>query len=103
MGRWQGQTLVVETTGFRFLRVRGMILTPASRVVERFTRAGSRELSYSFEVEDPAVYTRPFRGEMVFRAADHPLYEFACHEGNYSLPSILAAARQGNQTSQAEK
>lgn len=93
-GRWEGKTLVVTTTQVRFTKVRGLILAPTTRVVERFTRTGRRELSYEFEVEDPNLFTQPWRGEMVFRAADAPMYEFACHEGNYSLASVLAAARQ---------
>jgi hypothetical protein len=97
VGRWQGVTLVVETTGLRTgvtQVARRLWLSGASRVVERFTRTGPRELTYVFEVEDPALFTRPWRGEMVFRAAEAPLFEYACHEGNYSLPTILTAARQ---------
>lgn len=94
VGRWEGETLLVVTTHVRFTRVRGLILTPSARVTERFTRSGPKELFYAFEVEDPALYARPWRGEMVFRAAKAPMFEFACHEGNYSLTSILSAARQ---------
>jgi hypothetical protein len=93
-GRWEGKTLVVTNTGVRFSRVRGLILTEGSVVTERFTRTGPKELTYVFEVTDPALYTRPWTGEMVFRAAEAPMYEIACHEGNYSLRSILSAARQ---------
>jgi hypothetical protein len=98
VGRWEARALVVENTRMRFTRVRGLILTEGARVVERFTRAGRDELAYLFEVTDPALFTRTWRGEMTFRRVDKPLYEFACHEGNYSLPSILSAARQGRQT-----
>jgi hypothetical protein len=96
-GRWHGRTLVVENRRMRFTRVRGLILTESARVVERISRSGPDELAYLFEVTDPALFTTTWRGEMAFRRADKPLYEFACHEGNYSLPSILSAARQGQQ------
>ena len=72
-------------------------LSERSRVVEQFTRTGPDEIGYLFRVEDPSLFTRPWGGEMVFRPAGGQIYEYACHEGNYSLPGILAAARQGNQ------
>jgi len=96
VGRWEGSTLVVETTGLRLglTQVAAHLwLSGASKVVERFTRTGPGELTYRFEVEDPTLFTRPWRGEMVFRPASAPLFEYACHEGNYALGSILTAAR----------
>ena len=99
-GHWEGATLVVETTGLRTGITKlsdSLSLSDRSRVVERFTRSGLREITYEFEVSDPTLFTRPWRAEMVFRPAEGQLYEVACHEGNYSLPSILSAARQGNQ------
>ena len=101
-GRWEGATLVVETTGLRpgITKLNDALsLSDRSCVVERFTRTGPREITYEFEVADPTLFTRPWRAEMVFRPAEGQLYEVACHEGNYSLPSILSAARQGNQGS----
>jgi hypothetical protein len=62
-------------------------------VRERFTRTGKDEILYEFAVEDPATYTRPWRAEMVFRPAKGAMFEFACHEGNYSMSGILAGAR----------
>jgi len=105
-GRWEGQTLVAETTGLRpgLTKIsNGLWLSDKSRVVERLTRSGPNEISYLFEVDDPVLFTRPWRAEMVFRTAEGLLYEYACHEGNYSLPSILAAARQGNQVPEPEE
>jgi len=99
-GRWESATLVVETTGLRpgITKLNDSLsLSDHSRVVERFTRSGPREITYEFVVDDPTLFTRPWRAEMVFRPAEGLIYEVACHEGNYSLPSILAAARQGNQ------
>ena len=62
-------------------------------VTETLRRVGQAEIKYSFEVEDPALYTEPWRGEITFRPADGQIYEYACHEGNYALPGILAGAR----------
>jgi hypothetical protein len=62
-------------------------------VTERFTRIGPTQILYEFKVEDPQAYTATWRGEMPFNATKGPLYEYACHEGNYALPGILAGAR----------
>ncbi|WP_293906856.1 hypothetical protein [Phenylobacterium sp.] len=99
VGRWEGRTLVVETTHRRpgLTRISDELsLSDRSRVVEQFTRTGATEITYLFQVEDPTLFTRAWRGEMVFRPAEGPIYEYACHEGNYSLPSILSAARQAD-------
>jgi len=63
-------------------------------VVERLTRISATQLLYEFAVTDPATFTRPWRAEMPLNAARGPIYEYACHEGNYSLPGILAGARR---------
>lgn len=97
-GRWEGRTLVVETRGFRpGINNRGQRIyeSGATEVTERFTREAPGELFYEFTVSDPTIYSRPWRGEMVFHAAPGRLFEYACHEGNYSLPGILAGARRG--------
>lgn len=96
-GRWDGATLVVETTGLRpgLTNVGwNLMLSEHARVVERLTRSGPTELAYLFEVEDPTLFSRPWKAEMVFRAAEGRFFEYACHEGNYSLTSILSGARQ---------
>lgn len=95
-GRWEGATLVVETTGLRPGLTKiggGLYLSEHARVTERFTRTGAGQIAYRFEVEDPTLFTQVWRAEEVFRPADGLMYEYACHEGNYALPSILAAAR----------
>ena len=99
IGRWEGDTLVVETTGFN----PGEQLRPGipttffvskdAKVTERFTRVSPTQIMYEFKVEDPKVYTRAWRGEMPLNAAKGPVYEYACHEGNYALPGILRGAR----------
>ena len=95
VGRWAGDTLVVETTGFGpGLVRRGLAVSAATRVTETFTRTGRAEILYGFTVEDPSLYTRPWRGEMLFSSAPGELYEYACHEGNYGLPDILLGARR---------
>jgi hypothetical protein len=104
-GHWDGDTLVVETDGFRgdpVMRAPGFFQSPGSKVVERFTRTAPTEVLYEFSVTDPAVYAQTWRAEMLFKATKGPLYEYACHEGNYSIVGILAAARAGLQTDDAK-
>lgn len=92
IGRWDGETLVVETTNFTDQETfRGA--TADLKVIERFTRVGPETINYRFTVEDPAAFTRPFSGEYAFHLTNDPIYEYACHEGNYALPGILAGAR----------
>jgi hypothetical protein len=100
-GRWEGDTLVVETTGFRaddqfrvFITGRPIMVTPDSRVVERFTRLGADELNYQFTVEDPKVYAKPWLAEYSMVTSKEPMFEFACHEGNYGLSNILSGQRE---------
>lgn len=96
IGHWEKDTLVVETTNLRTdapLSQAPFFFTTGAKVVERFTRVGSAALKYEFTVEDPAIFARPWRAEMAFVATDAPLYEFACHEGNYAMTNVLAGAR----------
>jgi len=97
VGWWEGDVLVVETRGFHpGVTSRGFLMfaTDATRVVERFTRLGPDELFYDFMIDDPVLFTQPWRAEMAFPAAKGRIFEYACHEGNYSLPGILAGARR---------
>jgi hypothetical protein len=100
VGHWEGDTLVVETTnlnpGQAFTAdVRHRIyLAPESKVTERFTRVSDHDILYEFEVEEPHAYTQTWRGEIPMHATKGPMYEYACHEGNYALADILAGARQ---------
>jgi hypothetical protein len=92
IGHWDGDTLVVETTNMRpEQNFRGASV--GSKIVERFTRVSPTQIKYSFTVDDPQVYTAPYPGEVALNATKGPLYEYACHEGNYALPGILAGAR----------
>jgi hypothetical protein len=99
---WEGDTLVVDTTNFTDkTNFRGaprstrqdIFASDAIRVIERFTRVGLNNIRYQFTVEDPATWTRPWSGEVPLRRFDGPLFEYACHEGNYGLPNILLGAR----------
>ena len=91
-GRWEGDTLVVETKNFhRLTSVRGS--TPEARLIERFTRVGLGAIRYEFTVEDVETWARPWTAQVELLRTDEPLYEYACHEGNYSRAGILAGAR----------
>ena len=100
IGRWEDDALVVETTNFhpgqtfRAAVKHQLLLSPEGVVTETLRRVGEAEINYSFKVQDPALYTQPWRGEITFRPADGRIYEYACHEGNYALPGILAGARR---------
>jgi hypothetical protein len=101
-GRWEGDTLVVETINFR----RETSLpgsSAATRLVERFTRVDPKTLRYEFTVTDPTTYTRPWTAVMPLRAIDEFLYEYACHEGNYGLRGILFAARAKEKAEAAKR
>jgi hypothetical protein len=100
IGRWEGDTLVVETTNIHPQQLaQTSILWPyrgASedlKVTERFTRTGPDTLLYRFTMEDPSTFTAPFSGELPFNRIDELIFEYACHEGNYALTNILAGQR----------
>jgi hypothetical protein len=92
IGRWEGDTLVVDTTNFsEKTRFRGS--TPNLHIVERFTRTDAKNLLYRFTIEDSETWTAPWTGEYTWPVTDELLYEYACHEGNYALGNILRGAR----------
>ena len=93
-GRWEGDTLVVETANFNGRApYRGS--SPTMTLVERYTRLGPTTLEYQFTIDDPAVWTRPWTGMFRFDKDDdqYELVEYACHEGNYGMTNILSGAR----------
>ena len=101
-GRWEDDTLVVETTNLRAVDLttisRGLgVITlgtsASARVVERFTRRGPDAIDYEVTVDDPAVYTAPWTAAVPMTTREGPLFEYACHEGNYGMPGILAGHR----------
>jgi hypothetical protein len=90
-GRWEGATLVVDSTNFSGRTpVRGS--SAAMHLVERFTRADADTLLYEFTVDDPA-FVRPWSAALPMRRSHERLFEYACHEGNYALEDILRGAR----------
>jgi hypothetical protein len=92
IGRWEGETLVVETRNFHPLQsYRGS--GAQFHTVERFTRVGPDTINYSVTVHDPETFTAPWTAEIPMLRTQDQMFEYACHEGNYALPGILAGAR----------
>jgi hypothetical protein len=91
VGWYEDGALVIETVNPNPWQ-RGFI-TASGKVTERFSRWSKDQILYEFTVEDPTLYTQPWKGEMSFHQSAEPLYEYACHEGNYAMSGILAGAR----------
>jgi hypothetical protein len=91
-GHWEGNTLVVDTTNFSgknpFRGSDGNL-----HLIERFTRIDPDTILYRFTVDDPTAFTKPWTGEAPMTKTPGPLYEYACHEGNYAMTNILSGAR----------
>jgi hypothetical protein len=102
-GRWDGDTLVVETSNFAHLPGLGMNdITPseALKIIERFTRTSATSILYSVTIDDPITWTAPFTIQYRLDRDDrYGMFEYACHEGNYALQNILSGARAGERTS----
>ncbi len=96
IGRWEGDTLVVDTTNFTD-KTQYEGSSDQLHVVERFTRVDANTLLYRFTVEDPATWDRPFTGEYPWNATNEQIYEYACHEGNHAIENILRGARAAEQ------
>jgi len=91
-GRWEGDTMVVETTNFTDRTAfRGS--SEYLKVTERFTLVDANTIRYQFTIEDPHTWDRPWKGEYPMTRSQDPIFEYACHEGNYGLPNILKAQR----------
>jgi hypothetical protein len=102
IGHWEGDTLVVETTNFNDqTHFRGS--SRNLKVTERFTRADANNIVYKATMEDPSTWTKPWTVELPFVAAAGPIYEYACHEGNYAIEDILGGARKAQQQEAAHK
>ena len=90
IGHWEGDTLVVETTNFNDqTHYRGSSMN--LKVTERFTRVSDKTIEYRATLDDPSTWSKPWSIELAFSAVPGPLYEYACHEGNYAITAILGA------------
>ena len=102
LGRWEGNTLVIDTTNFigtdNFYGA-----DEALHLTERLTRIDPNTILYQFTVDDPTAFTKPWSGELSMKKTDQPVEEYACHEGNYSMTSILAGARAAEKSAGVEK
>lgn len=94
-GHWEGDTLVVDTTNLR-----GAFRASSDKLhlVERFTRVDMETLLYEFTVDDPDTWTRPWTAQVPMSKSKEPIFEYACHEGNYSMTNVLAGARAQEKT-----
>ena len=99
VGRWDGDSLVIETTNLRNPYRGG---SESMKVTERLTRVGPNEIVYKFTIDDPTTWATPWGGESKFTATEGPIYEYACHEGNHALEGILAGARQEEEAAKAK-
>jgi hypothetical protein len=97
IARWEGDTLVIETVRLpdrdRRHNFPALLVPGDATVIERLTRVSLSELDYQFTILDPKTFSGPWLAEFSWRRTNQPMYEHACHEGNYSLPNILAGAR----------
>ena len=97
-GRWEGDTLVVETTNFKDdIRFNSYNCCPASgqglHLTERFTRTDADTIDHRYTVTDPTIYTHPWTAAVPMTRFEGPMFEYACHEGNIGLEGILTGAR----------
>jgi hypothetical protein len=96
-GRWEGNTLIVETTGFsEKVNPRGsnVPMGAEGRVIEKITPIGPKSIRYEFVVTDPSLWDESWGGEFPMEIVDGPVFEYACHEGNYGLPNTLRGVRE---------
>ncbi len=100
-GHWEGETLVVDTTNFTD-KTNFSGSGAHMRLVEHFTRIDPDTLLYEYTIDDPESFTRPWTAAVPMTKTEGPMFEFACHEGNYGLSNILAAARAQEKAEAAE-
>jgi hypothetical protein len=100
-GRWEGSTLVVETTNLKS-NTRGS--SPGLRLIERFTRVGRDSIDYRVTFDDPATWTAPWTAALGLKARpdDLGVFEYACHEGNHGMRYMLAASRLADKASSGD-
>jgi hypothetical protein len=96
-GHWEGDTLVVDSTNFTDkTHFRGS--DQNLHLVERFTRVGAETILYQFTVDDPTAFSKPWTAELPMLKSAGPMYEFACHEGNFAMPRMLSIAREAEKS-----
>lgn len=97
-GRWDGDTLAVETTNFSDKTAYRGANAKTLRLVERFTRMAPDKIEWSMTVDDPSTWTKPWTFALsLTKDETQPVFEYACHEGNFGLPNILSAARKSDE------
>jgi hypothetical protein len=103
-GRWDGDTLVIETTNFADMFMFAFQGASADmKLTERFTRVSDDTLTYRFTVDNPKVWTRPWSAEVPWKKSIGPIFEHACHEGNYSLTNLLRGSREDEKRAREKK
>jgi len=101
-GHWEGNTLVVDTINFK--RETNVLGSSANtHLIERFTRTGPNTLLYEFTVDDPSMWTKAWTAAVPMLKSEEPIYEYACHEGNYAMTGILAGARAAEKAAEASR
>jgi hypothetical protein len=96
IGRWEGDTLVVDSANFRDdspISISGVNATVTTHLVERLTRVGPDTLKYEVTVDDPSSWTKPWTALLFMKSTKDAIYEYACHEGNYAMENALRSAR----------
>jgi hypothetical protein len=103
IGRWEGETLVVDTTNFTDQPPLGRGATRNLHVTERFTRVAQGSIKYEFTVSDPSTWEQSWSGEYSLESMKGPIYEYACQEGNYGMPNILSGQRAAERAAAAKQ
>ena len=108
VGHWEGNTLVVDTTNYPAMAVMAPVnccpgAGPNLHVIERFTRIDPDTIDYQYTVDDPSTYTKPWTVSIPMSKTDEPIYEYACHEGNYGMRNLLSGARAQEKAAAAAK
>lgn len=101
IGHWEGRTLVVDTTNFR-ADTQTLNSGPRLHVVERFTRTDVDTIQYRVTADDPETWASPWTAEVLFKATQNPIFEFACHEGNYAIELFLKGTRFEDKAAEEE-
>ena len=102
---WDGDTLVVETRAINATQrgAGGTFLSKDGKMIERFSRINDNQILYAFEVDDPTVYSTTWKGEIPLNRIEQPVYEFACHEGNYGMYNILLGGRENDRKGREQR